>query len=347
MTLADGSHYWSAWSALTDGRVTVEELRRQRLVSLPRLIAHRERWLSHLANRLTYERAMLADAGGTVADRTGPEKGGACKCWASPRGGWSYIAKVNKVSVTVFDNWGNGGANFTRTMPFDKLSAVMSAADVQAAREAGRLIEADDKTGFFLSNDAPVRAAPTPAPEPSDFARMKDTLRAGVQVVSAPQLFPTPRELAERMADAADIQPGHTVLEPSAGLGAIVGALGAAWHANGGRLVAVEINGTLCEQLRREFPLTDVRQADFLTCNGDLGTFDRIVMNPPFERGADIRHIRHALTMLRPGGRLVALCANGPRQVAELQPLADLWEELPPGTFVGTDVRAALLVVTP
>jgi len=37
-------------------------------------------------------------------------------------------------------------------------------------------------------------------------------------------------------------------------------------------------------------------------------------MNPPFENGADIKHIQHAMKMLKPGGRLVAICANGPRQ---------------------------------
>jgi hypothetical protein len=40
---------------------------------------------------------------------------------------------------------------------------------------------------------------------------------AGVQVVIAPQLFPTPPELADRMVALADIRPGQQVLEPSAG----------------------------------------------------------------------------------------------------------------------------------
>lgn len=152
--LPDGTQHWSLWGALTDGVVTVEEVQRQRAESLPRLIAHYDRWLAHYANRLTYERALLAADGGTVADRTGPEKGGACQCWASPRGGWSYIQKVNKVSVTVLDNWGNGGGNFTRTIPFDKLAAVMTAADVQAKRAEGQLVEAADQTGFFVKEGA-------------------------------------------------------------------------------------------------------------------------------------------------------------------------------------------------
>ena len=59
--------------------------------------------------------------------------------------------------------------------------------------------------------------------------------------------------------------------------------------------------------------------ADFLECNGNLGKFDRIIMNPPFSDAADIKHIKHAIAFLKPGGRLVALCANGPRQHQQLQ----------------------------
>jgi|GEM_PF-6547300 len=61
---------------------------------------------------------------------------------------------------------------------------------------------------------------------------------------------------------------------------------------------------------------------------------------------ADIKHITHALTFLKPGGRLVALCANGPRQYAALQPLADQWTPLPAGSFKsqGTNVNVTLAV---
>lgn len=56
--------------------------------------------------------------------------------------------------------------------------------------------------------------------------------------------------------------------------------------------------------------------------------------------------------MLKPGGRLVAICANGPRQNSILKPLVDaqggLWEELPPDTFhsSGTSVRTVLMTIT-
>jgi hypothetical protein len=99
--------------------------------------------------------------------QTGPEKGGGCRCWASPHNGWSYIQKVNNVSVTVLDNWGNGGGNLTRTIPFDKLEDVMTAAQVQELRDSGQLIKSPDKVGFFIGPkpsssepDAATRNAP-------------------------------------------------------------------------------------------------------------------------------------------------------------------------------------------
>jgi len=55
--------------------------------------------------------------------------------------------------------------------------------------------------------------------------------------------------------------------------------------------------------------------------------------------------------MLKPGGRLVALCANGPRQNASLRPMVEArggeWEDLPPDIFKeeGTSARVALITM--
>jgi phospholipid N-methyltransferase len=253
--------------------------------------------------------------------------------------------KVNRVSVTVLDNWGNGGNNFTRNIPFDKLTAIMTAAEVDAARKAKRLHETPDKTGFFLSGEPePVVRKVEADSKPAQLEEARERLAAGVQVVAAPQLFPTPADLAARMVELADIKPGFRVLEPSAGTGQIVKALRDSLGPDAD-ITACEISPHLADTILRGAYRVPTFCGDFLSFNGEMGTFDRIVMNPPFDNGVDIKHIRHAMGKLRPGGRLVALCANGPRQHEQLRPLAATWEELPAGTFDGTGVRAALLVI--
>lgn len=185
-----------------------------------------------------------------------------------------------------------------------------------------------------------TEAAKAEAAQP--FTELRDALKTGIQVVSAPQLFPTPPELAARLIELADVE-NRDVLEPSAGTGNLADACRKA----GARSIdCVEIN-LKCQEILR-LKCFHVRTGDFLAASPDtIGQFDRIVMNPPFENSADIKHIRHALNFLRPGGKLVAICANGPRQREQLMPLADYWEDLPPGSFSsqGTNVNTALLAI--
>ncbi len=393
----DGERYADCESWTVDQ--VLEQVRR----AYPIMIEWSDRWIQHYRNRIAYERAMLADAGGTVADKVGPEVGGACKCWASPRGGgWSTIQKVNRVSVTVLDNWGNGGADFTRTMPMDKLTAIMSRAQVDQARAEGRIVD-ETARGFHLlaptpatpaadpveiaqpvpdpapevapaqpvENVAPAVEVPQEAPEPvqaaqvspkaarldaAPFQAMRQALKSGgVQAVAVPQLFATPAALAARMVELAQLSDGDRVLEPSAGTGRIVDAI--AGRGLTGMIVAVEVSRPLADSLRARFETysrpglgIEVHAADFLQ-DMAIGRFDAVIMNPPFIGGADIKHIKRALQYLKPGGRLVAICAGGPRQAAELRPMVDAmggtWEPLPADTFreSGTGVNTVLLCV--
>ena len=210
----------------------------------------------------------------------------------------------------------------------------------------------------------PEQVLPTPRPKPEPVAddkaaldaemkAVKDQLKKGiaVQVVNAPQLFPTPPELARRMVELADLQSGETVLEPSAGTGRIVQAVDDMVDTE---VVGYEINPDLCRHLAAKFPSyrLQVRCRDFLEVTDGMGQFPVVLMNPPFAKGADIAHIQHAVKFLRPGGRLVAICAGGPRQAEALRPLVDsmggTWEPLPAGTFKdeGTGVNSVLLSLT-
>lgn len=192
-------------------------------------------------------------------------------------------------------------------------------------------------------SETPIRKPVELSETDKAFTNLKSALRNGVRVVSAPQLFPTPDAIAGRMVKLAEVEMYHEVLEPSAGTGSIVRAL---MRDGADDIVAVEVNQELAEHLR--ITLSRVHCVDFLSCNGELGTFDRIVMNPPFANGADIEHIKHAIGMLKPGGKLVALCPNGAKQSRVLRPLSATWEELPEGSFreQGTGVRVVLLSIT-
>jgi len=182
----------SAWTALKGDYPslyaprTLEEVVENAKICFTRSIAHHERWVQHYEHRLSYERAMLKADGGIEADKNKPEIGGACKCWASPRGGWSLIQKVNKVSVTVLDNWGNGGDDFTRTIPFHKLTSVMSRAEVDAAREAG-LLAGESPLGFIL------RSKPSQAETVSEPAKPVQEEPKVAQPSAIPSGIQTPR----------------------------------------------------------------------------------------------------------------------------------------------------------
>jgi protein-L-isoaspartate O-methyltransferase len=187
--------------------------------------------------------------------------------------------------------------------------------------------------------------------EVTKFDHLRDQLKQGIKIVIAPQLFVTPHELAARMVEMADLVPGQRLLEPSAGTGNILRAVREAMGDDVERL-AVEINHSLCDALRTTETETDIHCRDFFQCGDEIGKFDRIVMNPPFSDADDIKHIKHALTMLKPGGKLVAICAGGPRQRDHLLPIVNqfngTWESLPSGTFAtsGTQVNTVLLSIS-
>jgi type I restriction-modification system DNA methylase subunit len=117
--------------------------------------------------------------------------------------------------------------------------------------------------------------------------------------------FPTPPAIVARMIEAAEINNGDTILEPSAGDGAILRGIRAMFPLN--HLTAVEIDAKRTELSA----LADtVRYGDFLSYNWP-DKFDRVLMNPPFAKQADLLHVNHALTLLKPGGRLVSIMAAG------------------------------------
>ncbi len=93
---------------------------------------------------------------------------------------------------------------------------------------------------------------------------------------------------------------------------------------------------------------------------GSWSGYDRIVMNPPFSKGRDIQHVQHAYSLLKPGGRLVAIMGEGAffqsNSAAEgfrawLDDLGATSERLPENSFmdaalpVNTAVNARMVVI--
>lgn len=164
--------------------------------------------------------------------------------------------------------------------------------------------------------------------------------------------------VAEKVMDLAEIAKGDRVLEPSAG----TGVLARAARERGATVTCVEIQPGLAHELRAVHGFRDVIEADFLSLDpGLLGVFDVIVMNPPFDRGRDCDHVRHAFQFLKPGGRLVAVMsaraefADDARHKA-LHELIDSvreryaqpgweWRDLPERSFAhaGTNVNTVTL----
>lgn len=150
----------------------------------------------------------------------------------------------------------------------------------------------------------------------------------------AHQYYPTPAELAARVVAAAGIEAHHSVLEPSAGQGALATLMPAQ------QTTLVEISPLFAKVLRAKG--REVIQTDFLRWR-PRRRFDRIVMNPPFDRGQWREHLAHASELLAGGGRIVAVLPMGASGRADLLPgFACTWSA--PVPFPGTSIEVVVLV---
>ena len=116
--------------------------------------------------------------------------------------------------------------------------------------------------------------------------------------------FPTPEIVVEKMIEKADPKPGMKMLEPEAGQGAIAIPF---------KKLGCEV--TCYELSEKNFNILkdlglNVFQKDFLQVEPEE-IFDLVVMNPPFSKQQDIKHVLHAYKFLKPNGKLVSvMCSN-------------------------------------
>lgn len=115
------------------------------------------------------------------------------------------------------------------------------------------------------------------------------------------QFFATPEHIVQKVQELAGVEETHTVLEPSAGHGALV--------------EGIDKSQVQCFELFEDNVAVlnekgyQVAQADFLSIPAQE-IYDRILANPPFTKNQDIDHIRHMYDFLAPGGKLVSIASK-------------------------------------
>lgn len=162
------------------------------------------------------------------------------------------------------------------------------------------------------------------------------------------QYYPTPSVVAQKLVELADIRTSSSVLEPSAGDGAIAAEIAKKSHAS---LVLVELDKKHSASLAVKCPNALTVISDFMSYSPKC-KFDRIVMNPPFSKSQDAKHILHAYSMLRDGGILVAVASSSVKNrdgavYDKLRALNPSFKELPSGAFKesGTMVNTIIVVL--
>jgi len=120
------------------------------------------------------------------------------------------------------------------------------------------------------------------------------------------QFFETPEKLAKRLVELAEIKHQDTILEPSAGRGAIIKEIKKVCDCE---IQYCEIDKTNLKYLEKIDRLENVsKNGDFLKF--DCMTFDKIISNPPFSKNQDIDHIMQMYKLLRVKGILVSMASQ-------------------------------------
>lgn len=185
--------------------------------------------------------------------------------------------------------------------------------DVEPGSEAAKRIEATTRSLYEASG-----GRLTPEQIITRLTELHEI--AFTEESKSEDFYPTPDDIIERyLIPRANLQPGNTVLEPSAGRGNIARAVRRACEDCD--ISVVEINSVRREILALEgFRVVGTDFWDFAVAGRDAKNrpvldpgykFDRIIMNPPFDGGVGLAHIKRAYELLEPGGTLVAIMPEG------------------------------------
>ena len=120
------------------------------------------------------------------------------------------------------------------------------------------------------------------------------------------QFFETPAELADWLVMlAGGINEADTVLEPSAGRGALIKAIHRACPS-----ITVECYELMPENREFLYSLDNVIILDEDFTKDSVGSYTKIIANPPFSGNQDIEHVRIMYKLLEKGGTLAAITSS-------------------------------------
>ena len=121
------------------------------------------------------------------------------------------------------------------------------------------------------------------------------------------QFFGTPDLIANRIVNLANLKPRDTVLEPSAGQGALIKAINKIIPKNTVDCYELmDINISILTKTGFNFKLVG---KDFLQHNEKL-KYTKIIANPPFTKNQDIDHLYKMYNCLEKGGRVVCITSE-------------------------------------
>lgn len=119
------------------------------------------------------------------------------------------------------------------------------------------------------------------------------------------QFFATPDNLADELVYLADLKQHDTILEPSAGQGAIIKAINKVCDCIPDCYELMSLNVTILNKSELKFNLIGT---DFLKHENKLYT--KIIANPPFTKNQDIDHLREMYECLSRDGRIVCIVSE-------------------------------------
>ena len=205
----------SVWSGLEKNILTVDQAKEICIPCHERTIKHCERWINHFQNRLLYEETMLDQQGGSdlLKPKERPKQLPLCNYktdFVIVENRWNpgQFDKIRQIEMSS-EEYKKIYEDHKGTYIVENSHRIRSAmTGGYPGRERVCVFLTDskvhEKPESIEAKPAKMREVKPYIPEPvnekaQEFKELKDQLKQGIKIVAAPQLFPTPLELCERM----------------------------------------------------------------------------------------------------------------------------------------------------